>query len=245
MKLYAGQTRRIQLDVTSWIDHIPGWLGREHAEQLLAKLVANAAWEQRDRWMVNGRVIEPRLTAEYTDLADAPDPAVREEADVRSAHYQVPYDGLWINFYRDNRDSTGWHGDWPTCKRPECIVPVLNLGAPRRFLIKPRPGGKSIGLTPESGDLIVMGGHAISSRVAERQPGQVREDHPDGRAPAGPPRSASRPAGRRRRPAARRRRSSGGPTSMTVLAGSMAAEKLARQARSFAFRAAPACQSRA
>ncbi len=34
----------------------------------------NAAWEQRDRWMVNRRVIEPRLTAEYTDLADAPTP---------------------------------------------------------------------------------------------------------------------------------------------------------------------------
>jgi hypothetical protein len=46
-------------------------------------------------------VIEPRLTAEYTDLADAPGPALREAADVLSAHYQVPYDGLWINFYRD------------------------------------------------------------------------------------------------------------------------------------------------
>jgi hypothetical protein len=37
---------------------------------------------------------------------------------------------------------------------------VLSLGAPRRFLIKARPGGKSVGLTPESGDLIVMGGRA-------------------------------------------------------------------------------------
>ncbi len=110
--------------------------------------------------MVNRRVIEPRLTAEYTDLADAPDPALREAADALSAHYQVSYDGLWINFYRDHRDSTGWHGDWPTCKRPGCIVPVVSLGAPRRFLIKPRPGGQSIGLTPESGHLIVMGGRA-------------------------------------------------------------------------------------
>ncbi len=50
----------------------PGWLGQEHAEELLAKPIANAAWEQRDHWMVNRRVIEPRLTAEYTDLADAP-----------------------------------------------------------------------------------------------------------------------------------------------------------------------------
>ena len=71
MNQFAAEMRRIQLDETSWIEHIPGWLGREHAEKLLAKLIASAAWEQRDRWMVNRRIIEPRLTAEYTDLADA------------------------------------------------------------------------------------------------------------------------------------------------------------------------------
>ncbi len=110
--------------------------------------------------MINRRVLEPRLTAEYNDLADAPNPALPAAARALSARYQIPYDGLWINYYRDHRDSTGWHGDWPTCKRPECIVPVLSLGAPRRFLIKPRPGGRSVGFTPASGDLIVMGGRA-------------------------------------------------------------------------------------
>jgi hypothetical protein len=46
MNLYAAQTRWIQLDETSWIEHTPGCLGREDAEELLAKLIANAAWEQ-------------------------------------------------------------------------------------------------------------------------------------------------------------------------------------------------------
>jgi len=108
--------------------------------------------------MVNRMVTEPRLTAEYHDLASAPHDDLRAAAAVLSAHYAVPYDGLWINFYRDHRDSTGWHGDWPTCKRTICIVPVLSLGATRRFLIKPRHGGRSIRLTPASGDLVVMGG---------------------------------------------------------------------------------------
>ena len=70
----------------------------------------------------------------------------------------MPYDGLRINLYRDHRDSTGWHGDRPTCKRDECIVPVLGLGAARRFLLKPRDGGHSIALAPASGDLAAMGG---------------------------------------------------------------------------------------
>jgi len=108
--------------------------------------------------MVNRMVTEPRLTAEYTNLAEAPDPMLRTAAAALSEHYGVPYDGLWINFYRDHRDSTGWHGDWPTCKREVCTVPVLSLGARRRFLLKPRQGGRSIALTPAGGDLIVMGG---------------------------------------------------------------------------------------
>jgi alkylated DNA repair dioxygenase AlkB len=39
-------------------------------------------------------------------------------------------------------------------------VPVVSLGATRRFLIKPAQGGKSVSLAVASGDLIVMGGHA-------------------------------------------------------------------------------------
>lgn len=149
---------QITLDETSRVEYVTGWLPGPDADELLAKLTANAAWEQRERRMVNRVVIEPRLTAEYNDLADAPDPALLQSAIRLTGEYGVSYDGLWINFYRDHRDSTGWHGDWPTCKRPVCTVPVLSLGAPRRFLIKPRSGGRSIGITPRNGDLIVMGG---------------------------------------------------------------------------------------
>ena len=39
-------------------------------------------------------------------------------------------------------------------------MPVLSLGATRRFLIRPAEGGKSVSLAAASGDLIVMGGRA-------------------------------------------------------------------------------------
>src|SRR4029453_13643977 len=68
------------------------------------------------------------------------------------------YDSLWLNLYRDGNDSTGWHRDRFSCWRAFCIVPVLTLGATRRFLLKPRHGGASIPLKPRSGDLVVMGG---------------------------------------------------------------------------------------
>ncbi len=151
-----ASAHRIELDETSWVEHVPGWLSG--SERLFASLMTAAGWARHERWMVNRMVVEPRLTAECTDLEQAPDPLLRTAAAALSNHYGVPYDGLWMNLYRDHHDSTGWHGDWPTCKRDVCTVPVLSLGATRRFLLKPREGGRSIALTPESGDLIVMGG---------------------------------------------------------------------------------------
>jgi alkylated DNA repair dioxygenase AlkB len=151
-----GTALRVPLDATSWVEHVPGWLAED--DKLLAALLALPGWEQRDRWIADQLRTEPRLTAEYPDVADAPEPLLREAAALLSERYGVPYDGLWLNFYRDHRDSTGWHGDWATCRREHCVVPVLSLGATRRFLVKPRQGGRSVVFTPESGDLIVMGG---------------------------------------------------------------------------------------
>jgi alkylated DNA repair dioxygenase AlkB len=115
-------------------------------------------WEQRDRFLFERMVREPRLTAEYRDLTGAPIPLLREIADALSTRYGVRYDGLWLNLYRSHHDSTSWHADKPPSRVPTSIVPVLSLGATRRFLIRPREGGASHAWQPEAGDLIVMGG---------------------------------------------------------------------------------------
>lgn len=151
-----GTAVRRDLDETSWVEVVHGWVSG--SETLLNSLVAGVPFEQRKRWMYNQLFDEPRLTAEYPDIADAPEPFIATIAQALSDRYGVPYDGLWLNLYRDERDGTGWHGDWPSCKREECIVPVLSLGATRKFLLKPREGGPSVALTPTGGDLVVMGG---------------------------------------------------------------------------------------
>jgi alkylated DNA repair dioxygenase AlkB len=52
----------------------------------------------------------------------------------------------------------GWHADRPADKLDEAVIPVLSLGATRRFLIKPDRGGRSTVITTHGGDLVVMGG---------------------------------------------------------------------------------------
>lgn len=149
---------RIELDATSWIEHVPGWL--QGSDHLFRELLVGAPWEQRDRVMFARRFVEPRLTAEYPDISEAPEPLLRTVADALSEHYGVDYRTLWINLYRDNRDSTGWHGDLIRKVQQTSTVPVLSLGATRRFLIRPVEGGKSVSLTVAAGDLVVMGGRS-------------------------------------------------------------------------------------
>lgn len=148
--------RRHPLDATSWIDHFPAWLARPEA--LFAELADLDGWEQRERWMFTKNVVEPRLTAEFPVLADAPVAEVRAIGERLSRHYGVVYDSAWLNLYRDHEDSTGWHVDKAPSRRETSIVPVLSLGATRRFLVRPRDGGPSTVFTVETGDLVVMGG---------------------------------------------------------------------------------------
>jgi len=150
--------RRIDLDQTSWVEHVPGWL--QGSGVLFDELLATAPWEQRYRMMFARRFIEPRLTAEYPDIAGAPQALLHTVTDALSEHYGVPYRKLWMNQYRTHRDSTGWHGDLIGKVQETSTVPVLSLGATRRFLIKPTAGGPSESFTVASGDLIVMGGRS-------------------------------------------------------------------------------------
>jgi alkylated DNA repair dioxygenase AlkB len=127
---------------------------------LLERLATAVPWQQHDRQIFEQTFREPRLTAQYKNLTDVSDEALLDVVRALSKHYSIVYDSLWLNLYRDGNDSTAWHRDRFSCRRPECIVPVLTLGATRRFLIKPRTGGRSIAFKPGSGDLIVMGGRS-------------------------------------------------------------------------------------
>jgi len=148
--------KRTALDAGSWVELVPVWL--RGAELLLELLAAAVPWQQHYRRMFDQTFLEPRLTAQYQSLRNLPHRALFDAASALSDHYGVKYDNLWLNLYRNGRDSTSWHRDRFSCRKPECIVPVLTLGAARRFLLKPRDGGSSVGFEPHSGDLVVMGG---------------------------------------------------------------------------------------
>jgi alkylated DNA repair dioxygenase AlkB len=148
--------KRVAIDAHSWVDVVPCWMSGSAI--MFESLATTVPWVQHDRQLFDQTFREPRLTAEYRDLYNVPDTAVVNATRALSQQYGVAYDSVWLNLYRNGQDSTGWHRDRFSCRRPECVVPVLTLGATRRFLLKPRAGGASIAFKPGSGDLIVMGG---------------------------------------------------------------------------------------
>jgi alkylated DNA repair dioxygenase AlkB len=143
------------LDAESSIVHVHGLITGH--DELLRQLSTLAGWEQRRRWMYNREVDEPRLTHEYRDLPSAPAFLVELGAAL-SEYCAVPYDGIWMNWYRDHRDSTSWHADRPANTQETAVVPVASLGAARRFLIRPNDGGRSTTFAPAGGDVLIMRG---------------------------------------------------------------------------------------
>ena len=169
-----SSVQRVQLDEHSWIEHYPAWLAKP--EPLFVALAEQAAWEQRSRWMYTGVVVEPRPTAEYASIAEVPIPELQQVTADISRHYGIAYDSLWLNWYRDHHDSTSWHADRPAHLLQSATEPVLSLGATRRFLVRPRQGGKSTTFKVESGDLVVMAGRCQREWVHM----VPKESHPAG-----------------------------------------------------------------
>ena len=148
---------RHELADGAWVDEVRGWV--TGADELFGRLLACTPWRQRDIWMYERRVPEPRLTHRWLlDDEDPPLPILRTMAAALGERYGIVFTQVGTNLYRDGSDSVAWHGDRVARELPEATVAVLSLGAPRPFRLRPKGGGGSTGFLPEPGDLLVMGG---------------------------------------------------------------------------------------
>ena len=149
--------RRLALDETSWLDHLPRWL--EGSDHVFAELVARLPWRQRTVPMYDRLVQEPRLVWWWTaEEGPSPLPLLEEVGRALSRHYGRGFDTLGCNYYRTGSDSVAWHGDRMRHTQVDPLVAIVSVGAPRPFLLRPRGGGHSMSFLLGQGDLLVMGG---------------------------------------------------------------------------------------
>ena len=153
-----GDLQRTHLDEDSWVDHAPLWMSG--SERAFEELLADVAWSQRRRWVYDREVDEPRLTS-WQRIGQESTAACQWLEDARvvlSTRYDVLFDSVGINLYRDGADSVAWHRDRIPAEIVDPIVALVSLGEPRTFLLRPQGGGKSRAFRLGHGDLLVTGG---------------------------------------------------------------------------------------
>lgn len=164
--------QRIALGEGAWLEWWSAFLApdeRPEAAALAATLALRA-----DRFTLFGRsVAVPRLVAYHGD----PGCAYRYSGQTYEPAAWTPglarlrallehrtglrYTGVLANFYRDGRDSVGWHADDERELGPhpdDVAIASLSLGATRRFVLRHRTSGARRALALADGSLLVMRG---------------------------------------------------------------------------------------
>lgn len=151
-----GAARRLNLGDGAWVDHLPGWL--DGHDDVFRVLRDTTRWRALERTMYDRVVEVPRLLARLPQ--DGPGhPVLGRMKAALTSRYGVALDSVSLALYRDGRDSVAWHGDRLGPVADEAaVVAALAVGAPRRFLLRPRSGGRSLAFELGFGDLLVMGG---------------------------------------------------------------------------------------
>jgi alkylated DNA repair dioxygenase AlkB len=153
------------------IEYFPNFIETECALELFSKLLADVPW-QHDSITVFGKTYpQPRLTSlfgnegkpyTYSGLVMHPHPwtplLLQIKAEVE-AICQVSFTTVLLNYYRDGKDSNGWHSDDEKELGVNPVIASVSLGADRRFHLRHNSNkAQKVQLTLTSGSLLVMQG---------------------------------------------------------------------------------------
>ena len=163
---------RMELGSGAWLEWWPRFLG-ESERPALAALRAELPLRS-DSFTIFGRTVRvPRLIAwhgdpgcryRYSGQTYEPAPWTPSLAHLRAllvARTGLPWNAVLANYYRDGRDSVGWHADDERELGPahdDVAIASLTIGATRRFVMRARVGGERREFALGDGSLLVMRG---------------------------------------------------------------------------------------
>lgn len=153
------------------VEYTPEFYQNEHAWQLFELLLEQTEWRQ-DRLNVYGKEhLAPRLSCWYgeswmdyrysghTMTASVLTPLlldIKNEVEKQSGNL---FNSVLVNYYRDGRDSNGWHSDDEPELGENPIIASLSLGAPRDFHLRHKVDkSRKHTMSLEHGSLLMMRG---------------------------------------------------------------------------------------
>lgn len=139
---------------------------------LLRKLIEQTPWRAEEVFVWGKRHMQPRLTAWYGDpgsryrysgLDLEPLPWTETLQGIRRPVEKAAgasFNSVLLNYYRDRRDSMGFHSDDEPELGAEPVIGSLSLGETRTFTLKHRRRKdlEPVRLALESGSLLIMRG---------------------------------------------------------------------------------------
>jgi alkylated DNA repair dioxygenase AlkB len=173
------------------VSYIADALPRDLADAALAQLIADTPWRQDHALIFGRRVALPRLTAWYGDagasysysgITMAPTAWTPLLGDLKARAETLAgcgFNSALLNYYRDGRDSVGWHADAEPELGRNPVIASLSLGATRQFEFRRKPPGppESHAIALEHGSCLVMAG-AVQHLWHHRLPRALRVTEP-------------------------------------------------------------------
>jgi alkylated DNA repair dioxygenase AlkB len=161
LSLSPEQTMQQLLQETDWrAEHVTVW-GKTHLQPRLT------AWHGEASYRYSGKTFHP---LPFTPLQLEIKQAVEQASGRR-------FNSVLLNYYRDERDSMGFHADDERELGPAPAIASVSFGAPRTFILKHRHLPKTIRLALGDGCLLLMAGtlqqhwlHGINKESTPRGP---------------------------------------------------------------------------
>ena len=147
----------------------PAFFNGRESKQYLHDLTHNIAWKQEPIKIFGKEVMQPRLTAWYGDKAYTysgitmqPLPWTPALAAIKAkteAVAGIGFTSALLNFYRNGKDSMGWHRDNEKELGINPIIASVSFGQSRTFKLRDYyKKGNSISVELGNGSLLLMRG---------------------------------------------------------------------------------------
>lgn len=153
------------------ISYFPSFLSKEEAESLFRELLEKTPWQHDEITVYGKKHLQPRLTALYGNEGK---PYSYSNITMHPHHWtlclqkikslvetisETNFTTVLLNYYRDGRDSNGWHADNEKELGTNPIIASLSLGAGRNFQLKHNlDSSQKLNIVLENGSLLLMKG---------------------------------------------------------------------------------------
>jgi len=157
---------RIPLLDDGWLHYEASFIPQSEADGLFEVLRSSTSWYQEgSRGRLFPRLVawcaDPTVVYTYSGITHESSPWTEELLQIRQQIEQateVLFNSVLLNYYRDGRDSMGFHADDEPELGQNPVVASVSLGAARRFVLKHNRTGEKHEILLEHGSLLVMGG---------------------------------------------------------------------------------------